>query len=91
MALAAAVFSLDVSLLEGGADRIGAGCCITGTDSDLFCGAVAVAVVVDAVAYIAGNTLDVPLIAMVVVAGFQRIKKTHVLIPPFGSLRLKDL
>lgn len=91
MILAAAVFSLDISLLEGGADRIGAGGCIAGTDCDLFCGAVAVAVVVDAVAYIAGDTFDVTLIAVIVIAGFQRIKKTHVLIPPFGILRYHDL
>ena len=70
------VFS-DVSLLEGGTDRVGAGGCIAGTDSNLFCGAVAVAVMVDAVAYIAGDTLDVTLIAVIVIAGFKRIEKTH--------------
>ena len=71
------LFFSDVSLLKGGADRIGAGGCIAGTDCDLFCGAVAVAVMVDTVAYIAGDTLDVTLIAVIVVAGFKRIKKTH--------------
>ena len=84
------VFS-DVSLLEGGTNRVGAGGCIAGTDSNLFCGAVAVAVMVDAVAYIAGDSLDVSLVAVVVVAGFHRIKKTHCFIPPFGSLRSCDL
>jgi len=42
---------------------------------------------IDAVAYIAGDTLDVTLIAVIAVTGFKRIKKTHVIIPPFGSLR----
>ena len=67
----------DVSLLEGRADRIRAGGCIAGTDRDLFCGAVAVTVMVNAVADIAGNTLDVSLIAMVSLVCIQRIKKTH--------------
>ena len=28
----------DISLLEGGADRIGTGGCVAGTDCNLFCG-----------------------------------------------------
>ena len=39
----------DVSLLEGRADRIRAGGCIAGADCDLFCGAVAVTIVINAV------------------------------------------
>ena len=69
----------DVSLLEGRADRIRAGGRVAGADCDLFCGAVAVTVMVDAVAHIAGDTLDVTLITVIVVAGFERIKKTHCL------------
>ena len=67
----------DASLLEGCADRICAGGCVAGTDRDFFCGAVAVTVMVDAVAHIAGDTLDVTLIAVIVIAGFKRIEKTH--------------
>ena len=81
----------DVSLLEGRTDGIGAGGCIAGTDCDLFCGAVAVAVMIDTVAHIAGDTLDVTLITVIVVAGFKRIKKTHCFIPPFGNMRFQNL
>ena len=59
----------DVSLLEGGTNRVGAGGCIAGTDRDLFCGAVAIAVVVDTVAHIAGDALDVTLILVTGVTG----------------------
>jgi hypothetical protein len=75
--LAAAEIPLNASLLEGCADSICAGGCVAGTDRDFFCGAVAVAVMVDTVAYIAGDTLDVTLIAVIVSAGFKRIEKTH--------------
>ena len=67
----------DVSLLEGRADSVRAGGCVAGTDCDFFRSTVAVAIMVDAVAYIAGNTLDVTLILVTGVAGFKRIKNTH--------------
>ena len=67
----------DVSLLEGRADRIRAGGRVAGADCDLFCGAVAVTVMVNAVADIAGNTLDVSLVAMISVVCINGIKKNH--------------
>ena len=48
----------DLLLLEGRADRVCAGGCIAGTDRDLLCSAIGLAVVVDAILYIALDPLD---------------------------------
>ena len=48
----------DFLLLEGYADRVRTGCCIAGTNRDLTCRAVSLAVVMDAVLNITLNPLD---------------------------------
>ena len=67
----------DISLLERCAHGVGARGRVAGTDCDFLCGAEAISVVVDAVADIAGNTLDVSLVAMISVVCINGIKKTH--------------
>jgi hypothetical protein len=48
-----------LSFLEGSANGFSAACCAAGANGDLICGAVGVAVVVNAVLYVTANALDV--------------------------------
>ena len=76
------VLRLLLSFLEGGASRIRAGMSTAGTNSDLACHAVGLAIVVNAILYVATDSLDGILAATVL------IRVHHLFIPPLMRILL---